>query len=67
MEPTGWFDDAEFAATARSFANSDWVAITLSAHRTRFIEGEPRDLRYSPLASRLAVVEQLRVAERKGT
>jgi pimeloyl-ACP methyl ester carboxylesterase len=49
--PPGWFDDREFHATAQSFRNPDWVAITLNAYRSRFLADEPRDPRYDPLAS----------------
>jgi pimeloyl-ACP methyl ester carboxylesterase len=57
--PPGWFDDEEFDATARSFTNPDWVAVTLNAYRSRFLPDEPRDPRYEPLAHRLAEVEQI--------
>jgi pimeloyl-ACP methyl ester carboxylesterase len=57
--PPGWFDDDEFRATAESFANPDWVAITLNAYRSRFLADEARDPRYDPLARRLADVEQI--------
>jgi pimeloyl-ACP methyl ester carboxylesterase len=57
--PSGWFDDDEFNATARSFANPDWVAISLHAYRSRFSASDARDPRYQPLACRLARVEQL--------
>jgi pimeloyl-ACP methyl ester carboxylesterase len=57
--PPGWFDEDEFAATAESFANPDWVAITLNAYRSRFLDGEPSDTRYAALAARLAGVECL--------
>lgn len=46
--PPGWFDDATFAVTARSFENSDWAAITLHWYRVRWDEAEP-DPRYGPL------------------
>ncbi|HEY3686528.1 MAG TPA: alpha/beta hydrolase [Streptosporangiaceae bacterium] len=59
--PPGWFDDAEFAATARTFANPDWVAITLNAYRTRFLPDEPRDPRYADLARRLSETERITV------
>jgi pimeloyl-ACP methyl ester carboxylesterase len=55
--PAGWFDDAEFAETARSFANPDWVPITLNAYRSRFLASEPCDPRYEPLAARLASIK----------
>ena len=61
--PPGWFDDDEFAATAESFANPDWVAITLNAYRCRFLDGEPRDARYAALAARLAAVDLPRDAD----
>jgi pimeloyl-ACP methyl ester carboxylesterase len=57
--PPGWFDDDEFDATARSFTNPDWVAITLNAYRSRFLPGEARDPRYEPMARRLADVDQI--------
>ena len=57
--PAGWFDHDEFERTARSFANPDWVAITLQAYRSRFLEGEVRDARYEPMARRLAEVEKI--------
>jgi pimeloyl-ACP methyl ester carboxylesterase len=59
--PPGWFDDAEFAATAAGFANPDWVAITLNAYRARFLADEPRDLRYDALRARLAATGTLAV------
>jgi len=56
--PPGWFDEAEFAATAKSFAGPDWVAVTLSAYRSRWRD-EPFDSRYSALQQRLGTVEKL--------
>jgi len=55
--PPGWFDEAEFAATAASFANPDWVPITLNAYRDRFLPGEPHDPRYASLERRLGQTE----------
>jgi pimeloyl-ACP methyl ester carboxylesterase len=57
--PPGWFDDDEFDATALSFTNPDWLAITLNAYRSRFLPDEERDPRYEPLARRLAEVEYI--------
>jgi len=51
--PPGWFDEAEFAATAENFTNPDWVPVTLSAYRARFLPGEVRDPRYDLLERRL--------------
>jgi pimeloyl-ACP methyl ester carboxylesterase len=56
--PAGWFKDAEFMATAESFKNPDWSAITLHAYRSRW-KSEPADERYLHLKSRLASIETL--------
>lgn len=56
--PAGWFDDAEFEATAKSFENRDWMNITLHAYRSRW-KTEPADKRYAPLRERLGSVETL--------
>jgi pimeloyl-ACP methyl ester carboxylesterase len=57
--PPGWFDDAEFAATAASFRNPDWVAITLNAYRSRFLTGEVSDPAYDGLRARLREIETI--------
>ncbi len=62
--PPGWFDDAEFAATATSFANPDWAAITLNAYRDRFLPGQAHDPRYAALERRLAKADS-RTARRR--
>jgi pimeloyl-ACP methyl ester carboxylesterase len=59
--PPGWFDEPEFAATAESFANPDWVAVTLHAYRSRFLATEPLDPRYGPLERRVAETEYIGV------
>lgn len=56
--PPGWFDEAEFTATAESFTGPDWVAVTLSSYRSRW-RGEPFDSRYAFLQQRLGRVETL--------
>ena len=56
--PPGWFDDAEFEATARSFENIDWVSITLHAYRSRWL-AEATDPRYGALQRRLNSTETL--------
>jgi pimeloyl-ACP methyl ester carboxylesterase len=56
--PPGWFDEAEFDATAESFLNPDWTAITLNAYRGRWRQ-EPRDPCYDDLQRRLESVEIL--------
>lgn len=58
--PPGWFDEAAFAAPARSFDNPDWFAITLNSHRGRWRE-VPRDPRYDGLRRRVADTETLTV------
>lgn len=59
--PPGWFDEEEFAASARAFANPDWVTITLNAYRSRFRPDELSDRRYDQLRSRDANTEHLTV------
>lgn len=54
--PAGWFDEDEFQATASSFTNPDWLAITLNAYRSRFLGDEPRDPSYDGLSRRLAEI-----------
>ena len=41
--PPGWYDDAEFAATAAAFDNPDWLEVTLHSYRHRWghAEGDP--------------------------
>ena len=56
--PTGWFDEAEFEATAKSFENPDWSAITLHGYRSRW-RTETTDPRYSGLQARLGELETL--------
>jgi pimeloyl-ACP methyl ester carboxylesterase len=56
--PPGWFEEAEFAATAGSFNNADWVDITLSSYRSRW-RAERTDPRYDDLQRRLTAVESL--------
>jgi pimeloyl-ACP methyl ester carboxylesterase len=58
--PAGWFDDAEFEATAQSFANPDWVDITLHGYRSRWRpQSELFDPGYDDLQKRLNGVETL--------
>src|SRR5262249_4256243 len=38
--PQGWFSEAEFEATAKSFDNPDWADITLHSYRVRWGEAE---------------------------
>ena len=59
--PSGWFDEDEFAATAKDFSHPDWVAITLNAYRARWVEGEDVDSNYDSLQRRLGEVERLSI------
>jgi pimeloyl-ACP methyl ester carboxylesterase len=56
--PSGWFDDAEFATTAKSFENPDWASITLNAYRGRW-RPEASDPRYETLQSRLSQTQTI--------
>jgi pimeloyl-ACP methyl ester carboxylesterase len=56
--PRGWFSEAEFEATAESFRNPDWTAITLHAYQSRW-RPELADERYLPLKLRLASIETI--------
>ena len=58
--PPGWFDDAEFETTAKSFENRDWINITLNAYRSRW-KTEPADDRYALLRKHLRSVETLAI------
>ncbi|HML28872.1 MAG TPA: alpha/beta hydrolase [Hyphomicrobium sp.] len=58
--PPEWFDENEFARTAESFKNPDWLAITLNSYRSRWRDA-PQDSRYDSLRQRMATVESLSV------
>jgi pimeloyl-ACP methyl ester carboxylesterase len=60
--PPGWFDEAEFAATARAFENPDWVPITLNAYRRRWRGDQPSDPALAKLYARLATIERIGVS-----
>ncbi len=59
--PPGWFDDAEFERTARSFAHADWVDVTLNSYRSRWLPDEPRDPRYDALRDLVAARDVITV------
>jgi pimeloyl-ACP methyl ester carboxylesterase len=59
--PSGWYDEEEFTATAEAFLNPDWVPITLSAYRCRFLPDEPLSPRYEPIRHRVADTSRLSV------
>lgn len=53
--PTWHFTEAEFAATAKSFHNPDWVATTLNCYRTWYANapGDPALQKYEDQLSKL--------------
>lgn len=51
--PPGWYDEAEFAATAAHFSEPNWAAVTLNAYRSRWLPGEATDPRYEARQQRL--------------
>jgi pimeloyl-ACP methyl ester carboxylesterase len=56
--PPGWFSKSDFAETAKSFRNPDWVAITLHGYRSRWLN-EPGDQRYAESQQRLESIDAL--------
>ncbi|HMD01446.1 MAG TPA: alpha/beta hydrolase [Candidatus Baltobacteraceae bacterium] len=58
--PAGWLDDAAFDATAASFENPDWAAITVHSYRVRWGQAES-DPRHAALAQRYNAVRTISV------
>lgn len=58
--PPGWYGKADFDTTARSFANDDWVDITLHGYRSRW-QPTPLDDRYAEQRATIASIRHLRV------
>jgi pimeloyl-ACP methyl ester carboxylesterase len=58
--PAGWYEEAEFAATAAAFAEPDFVPTTLHYYRVRW-GASPRDPGYEHLEEKLAQVGELTV------
>jgi len=56
--PPGWFSESEYAETAKSFQNPDWVAVTLHGYRSRWLK-VPGDPRYAESQHRLEQIETL--------
>jgi pimeloyl-ACP methyl ester carboxylesterase len=56
--PPGWYEPIEFKEAARSFANPDWLPITLHSYRSRWRPDDPRDPRYDDLR---ALVRETRI------
>jgi len=58
--PQGWFKDAEFEATAKSFENPDWADITVHSYRVRWGEAD-KDPRYAALDKRTKAARTITV------
>jgi len=58
--PQGWFKDSEFEATAQSFENPDWPAITVHSYSVRWGEAE-KDPRYRDLDRRAMSAQAISV------
>jgi pimeloyl-ACP methyl ester carboxylesterase len=58
--PRGWFKEADFETTARSFENPDWVDITLHSYSVRWGEAD-KDPRYRELDERAKAVKAISV------
>jgi len=58
--PQGWFKDSEFEATAQSFENPDWPAITVHSYSVRWGEAE-KDPRYRDLDRRAMSAQSISV------
>ena len=58
--PPGWFDDAEFERTAKSFENPDWSEITWHSYSVRWGEAD-KDPRYAQLDRRITAAQSISV------
>jgi pimeloyl-ACP methyl ester carboxylesterase len=58
--PPGWFDDAVFARTAKSFENPDWPDITWHSYSVRWGEAD-KDPRYAELDHRVHAARSISV------
>ena len=58
--PAGWYEESEFAATAKAFQHPDFVPTTLHYYRVRW-GASPRDPAYDQLEQKLAQVTDLSV------
>jgi pimeloyl-ACP methyl ester carboxylesterase len=58
--PAGWFDDATFELTAKSFENPDWPEITLHSYSVRWGDA-PKDARYAELHRRVTTTHSISV------
>ncbi len=58
--PPGWFKDADFEKTAKSFENPDWPEITWHSYSVRWGEAD-KDSRYSGLDRRVHEAQSISV------
>ena len=58
--PPGWFDDAVFERTAKSFENPDWPDITWHSYRVRWGEAD-KDPRYAELDRHTSTAQSISV------
>jgi pimeloyl-ACP methyl ester carboxylesterase len=58
--PPGWFDDAEFERTAKSFENPDWSEITWHSYSVRWGEAD-KDPSYAALDRRVSAAQSISV------
>jgi len=58
--PQGWFGEAEFEATAKSFENPDWADITVHSYRVRWAEAD-KDPRYATLDAKAMAAQTINV------
>lgn len=59
--PAGWFSEEDFRNAAGAWGNPDYPAITLNSYRSRWLENELRDSRYSEVQSKLDEAERIDV------
>jgi pimeloyl-ACP methyl ester carboxylesterase len=60
--PPGWFSDAAFDRTAKSFENADWPEITWHSYSVRWGQAE-KDPRYADLDRRAYAAQSISVPE----
>ncbi|MBB6143080.1 pimeloyl-ACP methyl ester carboxylesterase [Silvibacterium bohemicum] len=59
--PKGWFTEEDFNNAALAWRNSDYPTITLNSYRSRWLENELRDPRYSGVQAKLNEAERIDV------
>jgi pimeloyl-ACP methyl ester carboxylesterase len=59
--PPGWFTEDDFKATARAWENPDYSAVTLNSYRSRWMQSELFDPRYTQVQTKLSQTESIQV------